>query len=44
MNIETITSLGKYFNCLIGLSDHSMGYTEIHSSKAKGFKVIGKAM
>lgn len=42
MNIETITALENTFNCLIGLSDHSMGYTVPIAAIAKGAKVIEK--
>lgn len=42
MNIETITALENTFNCLIGLSDHSMGYTVPITAIAKGAKVIEK--
>lgn len=42
MNIETITALQSTFDCIVGLSDHSMRYTVPITAIAKGAKVIEK--
>lgn len=42
MNIETVTALKNTFDCIVGLSDHSMGYTVPITAVAKGAKVIEK--
>ena len=42
MNLETITALQNTFDCIVGLSDHSMGYTVPITAIAKGAKVIEK--
>ena len=38
MNLETITALQNTFDCIVGLSDHSMGYTVPITAIAKARK------
>lgn len=42
MNIRTIPSLAETFDCIAGLSDHSMGYAVDIAAVALGAKVIEK--
>ena len=44
MNIRTIQSLAETFDCLAGLSDHSMGYAVDVAAVALGARVIEKHM
>lgn len=42
MNIKTIPSMAETFDCITGLSDHSMGYSVDVAAVALGAKVIEK--
>lgn len=44
MNIKTIPSMAQTFDCIAGLSDHSMGYAVDAAAVALGAKVIEKHM
>ena len=44
MNIRTIPSMAETFDCIAGLSDHSMGYAVDIAAVALGAKVIEKHM
>lgn len=44
MNLKTIPSLAETFDCIAGLSDHSMGYAVDVAAVALGAKVIEKHM
>lgn len=44
MNLKTIPSMSETFNCITGLSDHSMGYAVDVAAVAVGAKVIEKHM
>lgn len=44
VNLEMIPFLSKEFDCISGLSDHTMGYSVAIASVAKGAKMIEKHM
>lgn len=44
MNLKTIQSMSETFECITGLSDHSMGYAVDIAAVAMGAKVIEKHM
>lgn len=42
INLKTMVSMGETFDCLIGLSDHSMGHAVADAAVAMGAKVVEK--
>ena len=44
MNIRTIPSMAQTFDCITGLSDHSMGHAVADAAVALGAKVVEKHM
>lgn len=42
MNLKTIPSMAETFNCITGLSDHSMGHVVATAAVALGAKVVEK--
>lgn len=42
INLKTMESIAETFDCVVGLSDHSMGYTVAIAGVALGAKVIEK--
>lgn len=42
INLKTMVSMGETFDCIIGLSDHSMGHAVADAAVAMGAKVVEK--
>lgn len=42
MNLNVISTMGKEFDCIVGLSDHSLGSEAVIASVALGARVIEK--
>ena len=42
INLKTMVSMGETFECMIGLSDHSMGHAVADAAVAMGAKIVEK--